>query len=499
MPNAFAYLVLFSWPLVALALFGSRPPVQALVWSVVTGYLLLPSGTGVDFPLIPAIDKALVINLAAVLVSFSALQRARREGTWSEAPAAAGRARWLFAGLVALTLATPLVTTLTNSEPVIAGPRYIPGLSLYDAGSLMMSGGIAIVPFLLGLRFLGTPEAHAALLRALAIAGVAYALLVLFEVRMSPQLHTWVYGFFPHSWLQHVRGGFRPVVFLSHGLWLGMFLCMAVLAACALWRQALREQVAAAPWLAAVLWLAVTLVLSKNLGATMLVGLFAPIILFLPVRLQLLAAAGVAGLVLVYPMMRGAGLVPTGAVHSVAAAINEDRAASFKYRLDNEDILLDRANEKPFAGWGSWGRNRVYDPETGRDLSTTDGLWVITIGSWGWFGYLAQFGLLTAPLLLLGLRQSGSGLAQATAGLAVLLAANLLYLIPNSALSSLGWLAAGALAASCVQVAQGGPKPARLEPAFPVWIPESPAGPLTVRNPEKTTPRSGQHERRSRL
>ena len=85
-----------------------------------------------------------------------------------------------------------------------------------------MSAAIAIVPFLLGMRVLGTVEAQAEFLRVLVVAACAYALLALFEVRMSPQLSNWVYGFFPHSFAQHIRsGGFRPVVFLPHGLWLG--------------------------------------------------------------------------------------------------------------------------------------------------------------------------------------------------------------------------------------------------------------------------------------
>jgi hypothetical protein len=221
---------------------------------------------------------------------------------------------------------------------------------------------------------------------------------------------------------------------------------MAVLAACALWRQALRDRVQTAPWLAATLWLAVTLVLSRNLGATALALLFAPVLLFTPPRLQVLIAVAFAGMVLTYPMLRGAGLVPTDTIHALALSVSEDRAASLKFRFDNEDTLLARANEKPLAGWGTWGRNRIYDPDTGRDLSVTDGIWVITIGSYGWFGYLAQFGLLSVPILLLIRRDST--LAPAASGMTLVMAANLVYLIPNSALSPIGWLAAGAIAAT---------------------------------------------------
>ena len=116
-------------------------------------------------------------------------------------------------------------------------------------------------------------------------------------------------------------------------------------------------------------------------------------------------------------------------------------------------MLLARANQKPIAGWGSWGRNRVYDPETGRDLSVTDGLWVITIGSYGWFGYLAQFGLLTAPVLVL-LRRRDHSLTPATTGLAILTAAALIDLIPNATLTPVTWVVAGSLAGLAVRATQ---------------------------------------------
>jgi hypothetical protein len=450
LPNAFAYLVFFSWPLVAVLLFAAQPPARALAGAVIVGYLLLPERVAVDFPMIPTIDKIMMINLTAALVTALALRRQRQIAGPEAAPPPLGRGKWLFISLIGLTLATPFVTVLTNGEPVIAGPRYIPGISLYDSVSILMSTAIGIVPFVLGMQVLRTPEAQTEFMRVLVVAGCAYACLALFEVRMSPQLSSWIYGYFPHSFLQHMRGGgFRPVVFLHHGLWLGIFLCMAVLGACALWRQALREQTQGAQWLAATLWLAVTLVLSRNLGATALMLLFAPVILFTPPRLQLVAAASIAGIVLTYPMLRGAGLVPVETIHTLAQSVNEDRAHSLKWRLDHEDALLARANAKPLAGWGSWGRNRVYDPETGDDLSVTDGAWIIVIGTFGWIGYLATFGLTTTPMFFLYIAKRTVP-SPTTTGLALILTANLIDLIPNGTLTSITWLVAGALAGLAV-------------------------------------------------
>lgn len=58
--------------------------------------------------------------------------------------------------------------------------------------------------------------------RFLVIAGLIYTVPMLYEIRMSPQLHTIFYGYFPHSFGQQARGGgFRPVVFMGHGLLVG--------------------------------------------------------------------------------------------------------------------------------------------------------------------------------------------------------------------------------------------------------------------------------------
>ncbi|HEV8062561.1 MAG TPA: hypothetical protein VGP68_21960, partial [Gemmataceae bacterium] len=68
--------------------------------------------------------------------------------------------------------------------------------------------------------------------------------------------------------------------------------------------------------------------------------------------------------------------------------ISRERAASFYFRLENENVLIHKALERPLLGWGGWGRARVYDEE-GNDLTTTDGLWIIVLGNQGALGLVA--------------------------------------------------------------------------------------------------------------
>jgi len=127
-----------------------------------------------------------------------------------------------------------------------------------------------------------------------------------------------------------------------------------------------------------------------------------------------------------------------------------DRPVCWKFWLENEDALLGKANLKPMAGWGSWGRNSIFDPETGQMTSITDGVWLIFIGVYGWLGYIGRFGLLTAPILFYALRHRQLGVSLITPGLMMVLSANLIDLLPNAGLVNYVWLMAGSVAGHVV-------------------------------------------------
>lgn len=454
MPNGFAYLMLFAWPFVALALFRTLPLYKALIWTMMGGYLVLPSATGIKLPMIPMLDKHSIPALSALL--FCQIYAPRAPAVPDQPrPRSRAPGRGLIIGLLALLLGAPFLTAVTNAEPLFYGPRFIPGLSLYDAFSMISLALITILPFLLAWRHLDTPEAHREILRAFVFGGLAYSLLAMLEVRLSPQLHTWIYGFFPHDFIQHIRaGGFRPVVFLSHGLMVGIFFCLSILAALVLWREARREGRRAIGWFCAALWLAVTMVMVKSVGALAIsvgMGLVAGL---LGRRLQVLIGAIVVGIVLLYPVLRGAGFIPVEKVYEIALSYSEERAQSLKFRLDNEDGLLARASEKPLSGWGGWGRNSLFDPVTGEELSVTDGIWIILIGQYGWLGYIAYFGLLTAPILLYARYGRRFGPSLITPGVLLLMTAVLIDCLPNAGLVPYVWMMAGALTGFVMQPAR---------------------------------------------
>lgn len=438
-------LAILIWMIVIFWLFARRDPAVALTVSVLGGYLLLPQNFAIDLPALPTLTKTSLTALAATLAAGMLVTRERREALPFGMVLSGGIPRSRVVRILLVLLFLGVVgTVLTNGDSLSYGFRRLSALRSYDILAITGTTLFSLLPFFLARKYLAHPDAHKKLLILLVLAGLIYSLPALYEVRMSPQISRTIYGYFPHQWRQHFRaGGFRPVVFLHHGLWLAIFLCSSFLAAMTLWRSTTGQ--IRSRWMMASGWMFMTLVLAKGLGALGIGLLLGAMILILPRRLQVLGVAALAGTVLIYPMLRGAGMVPTNAVVSLASTVDADRAGSLQYRLDNEDELLEKANQRPLFGWGTWGRNRVFDSQ-GTDLSVTDGYWVMSIGTGGWVGYLAEMGLLTIPLILLALRWKHLGITPATLGIAMALSANLIDLLPNATLTPVTWLLAGALA-----------------------------------------------------
>jgi len=441
MPNGLAYLMLAAWPLVTLAMFARWPLHRALVWSLLGAYLLLPPPPAAfDFPLMPPLNKDSLPSLATFAIC---LWHCRKAGRGLSLLPEDRVAR----GLVAVFVLCPVATVLTNSEPVFFGRIGLPALGLKDMVALVILQFVLLIPFLLARAHLSSPAGLRELVFAIALGGLIYSVPMLAEVRLSPQLNTWIYGYFQHNFGQMVRdGGFRPIVFLYHGLWAAFFTVMAIVCALALSRES--DGARRVAWLGAALYLGVVLVLSKSLGSLILAVAVAPLALLLPARVQVRIAAALVIVAVAYPVLKGAGLIPVDWMLEQATRVSAERAGSLRFRFENEDVLMERAMEKPYFGWGSWGRNHILDPVSGAFQTIADGRWIVVIGMFGWLGYLAEFGLIAWSVLLLwmhGRHLHHAGHVVLIGPVALLLAANLVDMLPNATLTPLTWLLAGAV------------------------------------------------------
>lgn len=439
--------VILSWPVIVYLFCRGRRPQITLIFAVLGGYLFLPERININLPGLYEINKLSIPAYTAIIACFVAVSQAKARGSSLTTPP--DSAQWLEGWLprarlpqlfILMIVVGVLMTILTNRDPVLGPGVFIPGQRLYDAGASILFLMITITPLLLARKFLAHPEGQRLLLIGVFLGGMVYAPLVLFEVRMSPQLNQWLYGFFAHSWIQHVRGdGFRPIVFLTHGLRVSIFMTGALLVTVGLARISTGK--VRTGFLVGAALLLVSLALTKSLGALLIALIFCPIMLFAPRRLLIFVAASTAVVVLLYPILRGTSLLPLEDIQNFAASVNEKRGQSFGTRLYFEEILLARAQERPLFGWGGWGRNLYI----GSEQAIPDGQWIIILGRYGWVGFLAIFGLLAVPVILLFWRWQKDGIGMESAVIAAALAASIIDLIPNSGLTPDKWLLAGAL------------------------------------------------------
>jgi len=276
-------------------------------------------------------------------------------------------------------------------------------LGPYEGGSGVLFASMVFgAPYLLGRLYLGDRDGLADLAGGLVLAGLVYLPLCLWEIRMSPQLHRLAYGFSPTTvFAQNVRfGGFRPSVFMNHGLMVALFMASATLVAYWLWRSGARRALVGLPMGAIAAALGVTTVLCKSTGAVALllagVAVLEGTRLFRTSLLVLLLLAVPP----VYCAARIGGWGATELVLASAGAAGGDRAQSVQFRLRNEQELVAKAMERPWLGWGRWGRSRIFD-ESGRDVSIVDSLWIITLGESGLLGLISLWLVLAVPTLLL--------------------------------------------------------------------------------------------------
>jgi hypothetical protein len=420
---------------VCIALFVALPLEAAAIWSLLGGYLLLPSGTQIDIPMLPPIDKTSVPAVATLLLCWM-------KGTRVPYPKRSMLVYLLAIGYVI----APIFTSLDNSYELQTATGSVPGF--YPLDSLKIAGRnvILLAPFYVGSRFLSTDEGRSQILRAFSVSALFYSIPMLLEVRLSPQFHRWVYGYFPHSFAEQIRnGGYRPVVFLQQGIQVAVFTAMAVVATIVLARN--KRRVLTVPAGLAAAYLSFVLLLCKTLSATIYAVMAAPIVMFTRPRTWVRFSCALLLLVTAYPLLRSLDVIPVQHMASAANSVSLDRSRSFETRLANEEALLGKALQKPWFGWGTWGRNRLRDQYTGQDITLADGGWIIEFGTFGALGYLTLFGLLAASgfraLRVVGNEVDANSMV--IGGLSLLLAMNVLDMIPNSNMSPLTLLVAGSI------------------------------------------------------
>ncbi len=399
-------LAIYGWIPFSLMLVASRFDIRkAMIFIFIAAWLFLPIAA-FGIPGFPDLTKQSVVSysaLLAVLIFDSKRLVSFRPGWWD---------------LPVLILCASTIATSVNN-----------GLGLYDGLSTCVRSIFDWgAPYFIGRLYLGSFEGLRQLAVGIFIGGLAYAPLCLLEVRLSPQLHLWVYGYFPHSFAQTKRfGGWRPQVFMQHGLQVGLWMFAATLVGIWLWYAGGFRQLRGLPKFfstpiqlvssavagvfggrtgstfmrLAVPILIVTFILVKSTGAWILciVGLgllFGGVMLRSSLPVYLVIGAMIFHL--------SVSLL-TNSVHTTqlidflrSTPFPEARISSLEFRFDNEELLAAHARERWLLGWGSHNRNRVVNEE-GHSITTTDSLWIIFFGQRGAIGLTALYATFFLPVV----------------------------------------------------------------------------------------------------
>jgi hypothetical protein len=439
-PGTFAYVVLLGWVPISIVAFFVMRPERAAIFVVLGALLFLPEAVQVKLPYFPPLSKQ---NLPYLCVLVGALLRCPKRVLHLP------KERWfLLLGLVLLL--GPIGTALTNEDVLRYGTyRHVVlrGLNLKDGLYTGVDQFLhAALPMFLGLALFRTAKDLRDLLAGIAVAGLLYVPFALVEMRMSPQFHNWVYGYQQHSFLQTMRwGGYRPMVFMAHGLALARFFLVGTLGALIVSVE--RRTILGMPAKVAAGVLLVTLVLCKSTGAIAFAALGLAIIVFGTARLRQTVAIVLACFVLLYPVLRAADLFPVGKMLTAAGMVDADRQQSLLFRFENEDALLAKARERIMFGWGEFNRSAIFD-DMARPFSVTDGHWIVLFGIAGAVGFVAAFAMVLAPVFVAGRRLRsirGKRDRLLVSGTSFLIALIALDFIPNALWADYPYLLGGAL------------------------------------------------------
>lgn len=441
-------LALFAWIPLTLLLFSTMKPRHAVIAAYVAGWLFLPV-FAIDLPGLPPLSKvsacAYGVLLGACIFDTNRVLSFRPK--WFDLP----MALWCFA---------PLFASLSND------------LGVYDGLSASLSEivmwGIA---YFLGRVYFSDWEGIRELAIGVVLGGLVYVPLCLLEIRISPQFHKLVYGYHQHQFAQTIRaGGYRPMVFMQHGIACAMWMATAGIVAVWLATTGAVKQLFGLPMALLATAIVGTAAFCHSAGALvlMLIGLGTflwvrwfrnafPLLLliaFIPAYVGLRASAAWSG---------------QNLVDAAGSVFNEERAKSLQWRLDAENLLTEKALEQPWFGWGRWNRNRVYD-EKGKDLAVTDGMWVIVLGQTGFTGLAAIITAILMPAILYWWRCPPRWwmhpMAAAGASFSVLLPLHMMDNLWNAMLNPIYVLIIGGLVAVGSKARRAEPAPQQSAPAY---------------------------------
>ena len=372
-------IMMFGWIPIVIGLFSKLPPRRAVISAFLFAWLFLPMAS---YPISGLPDYTKMSATCCGIFISAALFDAQRLLSF--------KFRIIDLPMIMWCLC-PIASSLSN------------GLGLYDGVSTALTQTVTWgFPYFIGRIYFSDLDSLQEYAIGIFIGGLIYTPFCWYEIRMSPQLHNMFYGFMQHDFSQTYRyGGWRPMVFMQHGLMVGAWMVSGSLIGLWLWISGTIKQIWGIPikWL--VLFLICTAVMCKSTGAVALFIMGAGILFMTKVFKKKIMVICLLLIPVLYLSTRAPGFWDGDNLALFAYNnFDEDRAISLYTRFDNENILREKARLRPVFGWGGWGRNRVYNEE-GIDITVTDSLWIIIFGTTGLVGLSSLTTAILLPMMVL--------------------------------------------------------------------------------------------------
>ena len=372
-------IAMYGWIPVTLYLFVRFPTQRAVIISFILAWLFLPQSS-FPIPILPPYTK-ITATCYGILIATIVYDTGRLTSF---------KPGWIDVPMIVYCLC-PIVSQISNGGSPIS-PTF----------SQIITWGL---PYFLGRLYLNSLDGLRQLAIGLFAGGLAYIPFTLIEGVKGPLLHQMVYGMSAvDDWSQAKRlGGWRPVVFMQHGLMVGVWMMTAALIGVWLWQTGALKKFQGRKIKPLVIVLTIAFFLCRSTGAYSLFGIGLIALFSAKWFRTSLPLMFVIGYVVFYLYVAASGQFSSADVIGfINQVFGEERASSLKFRFDNEEILGEKARQRFLFGWGDGGGNRVYD-DYGQDISITDSLWIIAFGVNGAVGLASLFASLLLPVITFSL------------------------------------------------------------------------------------------------
>jgi hypothetical protein len=369
-------LAMFGFIPVVFYLFVRFPAQRAVIISFVAAWLFLPQAS---YP-IPSLPPYTKISAACYGILLGTL-------IYDTPRFTTFKPGWLDIPMVIYCLC-PIASQVTNG-----------GSPISPTINQIVTWGL---PYLLGRLYVGNLEGLRQLAIGIFAGGLAYIPFTLIEGVKGPILHQMIYGVNAFDdWGQARRmGGWRPVVFMQHGLMVGLWMMTAALIAVWLWQTGTLKKFRGRNIKTLAIILTIAFFLCRSTGAYSLFAM-ALLVLFSAKWFRTsLPLLFIIGYIVFYLYIAASGQFSSKDVIAfITQVFGEERAASLQFRFNNEEVLGEKARQRFMFGWGDSGGNRVYN-DVGDDISVTDSLWIIAFGVNGAVGLVSLFSSLLLPVIV---------------------------------------------------------------------------------------------------